>query len=74
MTVDQFQRELRSHKHRQPYRPFVVVLNDGRSIFVDEPAIAFDGGRAVFLGPEDVEIVDCEQVTEIRLVEQEPAA
>jgi hypothetical protein len=74
MTVDQFQRELRLYKHRKPFKPFVVVLNDSRTIFVDEPAIAFDAGRAVFLGPEDVEIVDCEQVTEFRLAEQEPAA
>jgi len=74
MTVDQFERELRLYKHRQPYRPFVVVLNDGRTIFADEPTIAFSGGRAVFLGPEDAEIVDCEQVQEFRLVEGEPAA
>lgn len=73
MNAHQFQRELQSLKHRQPYQPFLVVLDDGRTIFVDEPSIAFNGGRAVFLGPEDAEIVDCEQVLEFRLAEQEPA-
>jgi hypothetical protein len=75
MIVDQFERELRSFMHRKPYRPFVVVLTDGRTIFVDEPAIAFGGGRAAYIGPDSsVDVFDCEQVQEFRLAQEEPAA
>src|SRR5439155_1022464 len=75
MTIDKFERELRSHMHRSPFRPFLVVLNDGRTIFVDEPAIAFGGGRAAFIGPENaVDLFDCEDVKEFRLAQEEPAA
>jgi hypothetical protein len=75
MTIVQFERELRSNMHREPYLPFLAVLNDGRSIFIDEPAIAFDGGRACFIGPDGlVETFDCEEVKEFRLAQGEPAA
>jgi hypothetical protein len=74
MSIEQFERELRSKKHGQPFRPFNILLKDGRTILVDEPAIAFDGGRAVVLGEHDVEIIDCEDVKEFRLAQEEPAA
>ncbi|HEY2414785.1 MAG TPA: hypothetical protein VGI40_21245 [Pirellulaceae bacterium] len=74
MTNDQFEKELRAYKHRSPFRPFIVVLNDGRTIFVDEPAIAFDGGRAAFIGEDIVEVFDCEEVKEFKLAQEEPAA
>ena len=74
MNVDQFERELKTNKHRNPFRPFLVVLKDGRTIFVDEPAIAFDGGRAAFIGSDEIEVFDCEDVKEFRLAQEEPAA
>ena len=74
MSVEQFEHELRTNKHRDPFRPFVVELIDGRSILVDEPALAFDGGRAVFLGSSDIEIFDCEEVQRFRPAQMGPAA
>jgi len=74
MNIDQFERELRSNMHRKPYRPFLVVLEEGRTILVDEPAIAFDGGRAAFIGSDLVEVFDCEEVKEFRPAQEEPAA
>ena len=75
MIVDRFERELRSYMHREPFHPFVVVLEDGRAIFIDEPSVAFGGGRAGFIGPDGlVEFFDCEQVKEFRLSQEEPAA
>jgi hypothetical protein len=75
MTIIQFERELRSNMHHQPFRAFLVVLKDGRTILVDDPSIAFDGGRAAFIGPDSlVEVFDCEEVREFRLAQEEPAA
>ena len=74
MSIEQFERELRSKKRSQPFRPFSMLLKHGRTIVVEEPAIAFDGGRAVLLRERDVEIVDCEDVKEFRLAQEEPAA
>ena len=73
MNVEQFERELRAFMHREPFQPFIVRLNDNRMIFVDEPAIAFGGGRAGFIGPQEIEVFDCEQVVEFRLATAEPA-
>ena len=74
MNVEQFERELRSWMHRKPFQPFHVVLTDGQSIFIDEPAIAFGGGRAGYIGPADeIRFFDCEQVSEFRIAKEQPA-
>ena len=63
MNVNEFENQLRILLRREPFQPFVVVVNDGRTIYVDEPAVAFGGGRAGFIGPDEyVEFFDCENV------------
>ncbi|MCI0357908.1 MAG: hypothetical protein L0211_05390 [Planctomycetaceae bacterium] len=73
MTIEQFENQLREHLRRTPFLPFIVKLSDGRTIFVDEPAVSFGGGRAGFIGPDEyVEFFDCEQVERIELASAEP--
>ena len=75
MKVQDFESQLRDLLRRDPFQPFVVMVNDGRSIFVDEPAVAFGGGRAGFIGPDElVEFFDCENVIGFRPASQETAS
>ena len=74
MSVEQFERELRLLLRAEPFQPFEVVVSDGRTIYVDEPAVAFGGGRGGFIGPDEqlVEFFDCENVIEFRPATMEP--
>jgi hypothetical protein len=75
MTQVLFEKQLRERIRRKPFEPFEVIVDDGRAIFVDEPAIAFGGGRAGFIGPDGlVEFFDCEHVVEFRRPKVEPAS
>jgi hypothetical protein len=38
--------------HREPFVPFVVEMNDGRSLEIPHPRLAINGGGAVFFGPD----------------------
>jgi hypothetical protein len=74
MKVYEFENQLRERLHRAPFQPFVVIVNDGRTILVDAPAVAFDGGRAGFIGSDElVEFFDCESVVGFRPASQEMA-
>ncbi len=69
MSREQFEDLLRIFVRQKPFKPFVVRKVNGETIYVDEPAVAFDGGAAGFIGPADsvVEFFDCEEVLEISL-------
>jgi hypothetical protein len=74
MSKQDFESQLRELVQREPFEPFVVMVNDGRSIFVDEPTVAFGGGRAGFIGPDElVEFFDCKNVVGFRMGNQETA-
>jgi hypothetical protein len=74
MSRYDFERQLRDLLRRQPFEPFVVLVNNGRTIVVDEPTVAFGGGRAGFIGPdESVDFFDCDNVLGFRLGNQETA-
>ena len=74
MDQSQFEAELRTLLRSEPFRPFTVDVDDGRAIFVDQPAIAFGGGRAGFIGPTgEIEFFDCEHVVQFRPAQEEPA-
>ena len=74
MNVDQFERELRQLLRAEPFRPFTIVLSGDRTIFVDEPAIAFGGGAAGFIDAEDdVHFFNCKDVHEFRMTTEEMA-
>lgn len=69
MTAEQLETTLRHFLHQEPFRPFVVELNDGNRIEVNRPSLAIGGGGASFFGP-DWELVEfnCEEVRDIRQV------
>jgi hypothetical protein len=63
MSAYEFEKQLRERLRRAPFQPFVINVNDGRRILVDAPAVAFDAGRAGFIGQDElVEFFDCENV------------
>jgi hypothetical protein len=73
MHIAQFEKQLRDLQRREPFQPFQIVINDGRTILVDEPAVAFGGGRGGFIRADQiVEFFDCEQVVEFRPAPAEP--
>jgi putative addiction module component (TIGR02574 family) len=63
MTPEQFDMELRTWTKRRPFLPFVVELITGERITIEHPGVAFGGGVAGFLSPEEG-LVDfgCEEV------------
>ena len=74
MSRYEFESQLRDLLRRDPFEPFVILVNNGRSIFVDEPAVAFGGGRAGFIGADEiVEFFDCDSVLGFRPGNQEAA-
>jgi hypothetical protein len=74
MSIEDFENQLRTLMRSKPFVPFEVVLQGNRTIYVDEPAIAFGGGGAGFIGPnEEIEFFDCEQVLTFRPVQEVPA-
>jgi len=69
MSREQFEDLLRTFVRQKPFKPFVVRKVNGESIYVDEPAVAFDGGAAGFIGPDNlVHFFDCEQVATMTAV------
>src|SRR5689334_5009787 len=57
MTKDEFETKLREYVHRQPFRPFVVRLTDGRRIAIKKPPVVFADGAASFIDLEERELV-----------------
>jgi hypothetical protein len=70
-----FESALRELLRGDPFQPFEVQINDGRTIIVDEPAVAFGGGRAGFIGADElVEFFDSDSVVAFRTANQELAS
>ena len=75
MPAEQFQNRLRSFLQREPFQPFIVELEEGEAIVVDDPdALAMGGGAAGYIGPKDVYFFNHEQVRSIHLAAQEAAS
>lgn len=53
MTHPEFENTLRAYMRQRPFLPFVIKLNDGRRITVEEPAVAYNGGAAAYITEED---------------------
>ncbi len=54
METESFHKSLRAFVRRAPFQPFVVELSSGSRFSVQYPeALAFDGGVAVYLDPDD---------------------
>ena len=67
MKSDAFQRAVDGFKHRQPFQPFVVELDDGERLLVEQPEVLHcfagsalhypPGGRMTLVDAEDVKHV-----------------
>ena len=72
MTADNFNSSLRTFLRRQPFVPFVVKMNDGKNLLVDDPqAVAFGGGDAAYIGPDLVHFIYCQHVENMHLATAE---
>ena len=58
MTKNEFETTLRQFLPREPFRPFVVHLLDGRDILVKELPVVFADGAASFIDPEEEALVE----------------
>ena len=67
MDRDTFDQTIRVFKHRSPFRPFTVAMQNGDRLEVDRPdALAIRDGVALFAGPGGVpSIFDHEGVSRI---------
>lgn len=54
---DQFDEALRQLTRRETFVPFCVELETGEKIWVRQPVLAFGGGAASFIDPDDGALV-----------------
>lgn len=59
MKTQEFEEQIIEFIHQKPFRPFAVVMSDGRIIEVRRPSVVINGGGATYLS-EDYEIEDFE--------------
>jgi len=64
---DTFDQTIRAFKHRRPFRPFTVAMENGDRLEVDHPdALAIRDGTALFARPGGIpSIFDFEGVSRI---------
>lgn len=67
MDRELFDQTIRASKHRTPFKPFTVAMENGDRLEVDHPdALAIRDGMALFAGPGSVpSIFDHEGVSRI---------
>ena len=67
MDRETFDLTIRTFKHRTPFQPFTIAMQNGDRLEIDHPdALAIRDGAALFVGPGKVpSIFDHEGVTRI---------
>lgn len=71
MTAEEFEKKVRGFVRKEPYVPFVFELLDGATVLIEKPdLLAFGHGGATYLGSEEIRLIDCEYVRDIRLAMQ----
>ena len=67
MDRELFDQTIRALKHRKPFKPFTVSMENGDRLEVDHPdALAIRDGQALFIGPGSVpSIFDHEGVNRV---------
>jgi hypothetical protein len=73
MTIEQSEKVFRSFLGRRPFQPFVLEMDDGRRIVVDNPqAFGFAGGAIGFIGPDEIYLLRVENVVDVSEGERKP--
>ena len=66
-------RELKTLYEAKPFKPFVIRLQDGRQIRIDQPEMVGWSSDAAILtfpaGPDAVDWVDFSRITDVRVYE-----
>ena len=67
MKSHQFQQAVDAFKQRQPFQPFVIELDDGQRLVVEDPEAfkCFAGGGTWFWPNGDLLLVDGEDVRQV---------
>jgi len=67
MDRDIFDQTMQTFKHRKPFRPFTVAMENGDRLEIDHPeALVLRDGIAMFAGPGGVpSVFDHEGVTRV---------
>jgi hypothetical protein len=74
MKRETFEDTLRGFLRRDPFQPFIIQLESGEDILIEEPTVAFSDGFAGYFSPAyDIIEFTCEQVREMRLAARESA-
>jgi hypothetical protein len=74
MVAEQFEDQIRKLIRARPFRPFVVVMVDGRSVHVNKPKAAINSGGAGLVDCHgEIHLLECEQVREMRPSHEELA-
>jgi hypothetical protein len=67
MDQETFEETLCSFLRREPFEPFIVEMEDGERIVVEEPTVAFNGRVAGYLNPSfEIQTFQAEQVLQLR--------
>ena len=73
MDKDTFEHTLQSFRHREPFEMFVIELDYGEKILVDDPkSFVYNDGAVGFMGPDRIYMFDAGQVLHIRLLSEDP--
>ena len=71
MIAEVFEDTIRSFIRRRPFQPFVVELEEGQQILIDDPrAVALSGGGtggAGYIGPDEIHMISSDRVRTIHL-------
>lgn len=74
MVAEQFDNDIRKLVRARPFQPFIVVMDDGRMLYVDKPSVAFNnGGAGLVDSAGEIQLIECEHVRELRLAHEELA-
>jgi hypothetical protein len=67
LTPETFDQQIRELRQRQPFQPFLIELENGECLVVNDPqAIMYpQAGRSVFSQQGGFSLVDCESVRRI---------
>ncbi len=71
MSPDNFDSTLRSYLNQRPFQPFLVELEGGQTVLIEELAhLAFGGGGASYVRDGEIVLIDCEDVKSIQFLSQ----